>query len=198
VCDTIQLTYADRGVQGTESIKAGTRSTVIHGRSVLPVLRADSTGMLPVALEDAEHDDAVRSELVNDSVALNDDLANIVASQLGNAAPRTRHPSHCALTSCRCCPRRSAARCAVPPASPRLASYSAEFSRGERRRRGRKIGGGGGNRTRVRKHSTWSHYMLSPCFSSSGGRPRATCPRTIPEWISSGAVRAPRRTSRLF
>src|SRR5205823_13157217 len=61
-----------------------------------------------------------------------------------------------------------------------------------------KMSGGGGNRTRVRKHSTWSHYMLSPCFSSSGGRPWATCLRTIPEWISSGAVRAPRRTSRLF
>src|SRR5437660_2153295 len=62
----------------------------------------------------------------------------------------------------------------------------------------RKIGGGGGNRTRVRKHSVWLHYMLSPCFSSSGGRPRATCPRNIPEWVSSGAVGAPRRTSRLF
>src|SRR3954466_1145126 len=43
-----------------------------------------------------------------------------------------------------------------------------------------KIGGGGGNRTRVRKHSIWSPYMLSPCFMSSRGRTRAPCPGTTP------------------
>jgi hypothetical protein len=67
-----------------------------QARPTLSVLRANTTGKLPVALEDDEHDDTVWGKLVDDAVAPNDDLADIVASQLGNPAPSLRHPSRCA------------------------------------------------------------------------------------------------------
>jgi hypothetical protein len=59
--------------------------------------------------------------------------------------------------------------------------------------------GGGGNRTRVRKHSPWQHYMLVPWFvvirRIEHGHPAR---QTIFDWISPGAVEAPRQASPLF
>ena len=52
----------------------------MHGRPVLAVLGAKPTGKLPVALEDDEHDDTVWGKLIDDAVAPNDHLADIVAT----------------------------------------------------------------------------------------------------------------------
>jgi len=64
----------------------------MHGR---PALRANPTGKLSVALENDEHDDAARGNLIDDAITSNDDLADVVAPQLGNAAPGARHPGRC-------------------------------------------------------------------------------------------------------